>query len=122
MWEHMSPHEMDVLSRSPNAARKSLSPRNVSNRSPSTNFSVRRFSASSSPGVRQSLRRVHSNPGIIHPTLHWNAEDLVEDAISTEEETNETPAPSVEEMMIPDAPLSSPHPGGIDEVEHIFGA
>ena len=122
VWEHMSPHEMDVLSRSPNAARKSLSPRNMSSRSPSTNFSVRRFSASSSPGVRQSLRRVHSNPGIIHPTLHWNAEDLVEDAISTEEETNETPAPSVEEMMIPDAPLSSPHPGGIDEVEHIFGA
>ena len=73
-------------------------------------------------------RRVNSSPAQLHPMLHWNMEDLVEDALSTEQSEGDSPpgattvpAPG-SPLAIPASPLPSPQPGGIDEVEHIFGA
>ena len=54
--------------------------------------------------------------------MHWNMEELVEDAISTEEDPPEIPVERLEQANIPERPLASPKPGGIDEEEHIFSA
>ena len=65
---------------------------------------------------------MNSSPGTCRPLMHWNMEELVEDAISTEEDPREIPVERLEQANIPERPLASPKPGGIDEVEHIFGA
>ncbi|KAL4402224.1 Factor arrest protein 11 [Malassezia pachydermatis] len=143
-WEHLSPREMTYLSRSPRLAPSVPSP----TRSPSPAPSARRRSStvaapptsetSASTKTRRHMRnvsfsllstsspalayhrRVNSSPGMQRPPLHWSMKDLVEDAISSEQGDN-VPAPEPD-ILIPDVPLPSPKPGGIDEVEHIFGA
>lgn len=119
VWEHLSPREMRELAsaspRAPSASPKGERPaRHVS------------WSAHSDPGGMG--RRVNSSPAQLHPMLHWNMEDLVEDALSTEQSEGDSPpgattvpAPG-SPLAIPASPLPSPQPGGIDEVEHIFGA
>lgn len=62
--------------------------------------------------------RVNSSPRQ-RPALHWNTEDLIEDALSVDDQEN---AAQESLLGVPSEPLPSPKPGGIDEVEHIFGA
>lgn len=119
VWEHMSPHEMDVLSRSPRIQATVRSPSFFSSQQ---NGGTHRLPLSNSPGMKEGRNRVHSSPNGARPTMHWNVEDLVEDAISTEEEPSTAEQNSLDDVLIPQTPLASPKPGGIDEVEHIFGA
>lgn len=101
-WEHLSPREMRYLSTGERGPNGRLS------RSVSTEW------------IRSSRfdRRVNSSP-LERPVLHWNMEDLVEDAISVE---SRKPYVQEDTIDVPNEPLPSPKPGGIDEVEHIFGA
>lgn len=101
-WEHLSPREMRYLSTGERGPNGRLS------RSVSTEW------------IRSSRfdRRVNSSP-LERPLLHWNMEDLVEDAISVE---SRKPYDQEDAIDVPNEPLPSPKPGGIDEVEHIFGA
>lgn len=123
VWEHLSPHEMDVLSRSPRTSSGTIcSPRSNSALSSPKSIGSRRLSLSNPQVMKESLHRVNSSPGSFRPPVHWNMEELVEDAISTEEEPPEIQVEEVDQMNIPEVPLASPKPGGIDEVEHIFGA
>ena len=119
VWEHLSPREMQVLASSPGPP--SLSPKG--------DRLGRHVSWSAHPDSVAMNRRVNSSPAQLRPVLHWNMDDLVEDALSTEQGEGEcappldpaTAAPS-SPLVIPASPLPSPQPGGIDEVEHIFGA
>ncbi|KAI3617311.1 hypothetical protein CBS9595_003220 [Malassezia furfur] len=121
VWEHLSPREMRVLA--------SASPRAPS-ASPQGERSARHVSWSAHADPGGLGRRVNSSPAQLHPMLHWNMEDLVEDALSTEQSESDPPrahgaateAAPGSPLAIPAAPLPSPQPGGIDEVEHIFGA
>lgn len=123
VWEHLSPHEMDVLSRSPRTSSGTArSPRSISDLSSPQSIGSRRLSLSNPQVMKGNVHRVNSSPGSIRPPIHWNMEDLVEDAISTEEDPHEMPVEEIDQMNIPELPLASPKPGGIDEVEHIFGA
>lgn len=123
VWEHLSPREMDALSRSPGilpvpSSKSSTPGRHMHIRQPSWN----------TPGLPEDKRRVQSSPSAARPPLHWNMEDLVEDALSTEQDESapddqtDTARHLIPDVLIPEAPLSSPQPGGIDEIEHIFGA
>ncbi|WFD44086.1 Factor arrest protein 11 [Malassezia psittaci] len=117
LWENVSPREMQMLASSPKIP--SVSPRYDRSR---------QVSWSSQPDPVPLGRRVNSSPAQLHPKLHWNMEDLVEDALSTEQgDAKDTASPknpqeTTATPSIPDSPLPSPKPGGIDEVEHIFGA
>lgn len=123
LWEHLSPHEMDILSRSPRTNSGTLrSPHSLSTSSSPRSLHSRRLSLSNPQVIRESVHRVNSSPGTCRPLMHWNMEELVEDAISTEEDPPEIPVERLEQANIPERPLASPKPGGIDEVEHIFGA
>ncbi|PKI83962.1 Factor arrest protein 11 [Malassezia vespertilionis] len=99
-WEHMSPREMQLLL-SPSGERVHSRPSSRSN-------------------SMSHERRVNSNPAQGRPLLHWNMEDLVEDAIENSEATAARPATPLQ--PVPAAPRTPPQPGGIDEVEHLFGA
>lgn len=123
-WEHLSPREMTILSRTP------LSPHLVRRRSQGSGTSppmrLREghhrnvsLSLATAAGTTSRHRRINSTPGMEHPALHWSIRDLVQDAISSEEGDGTTEAASLPES---DEPLPTPQPGGIDEVEHIFGA
>ncbi|WFD33193.1 Factor arrest protein 11 [Malassezia cuniculi] len=102
-WEHMSPREMKILSSSALGDHSGRL-----HRSKSTEWTqTSRFD-----------RRVNSSP-LERPIMHWNMEDLVEDALAVEERDEDLPE---EVLGLPTEPLPSPKPGGIDEVEHIFGA
>lgn len=109
-WEHLSPREMRVLASSPNAS--GTSPKGARHVS---------WSHTDAAGID---RRVNSSPAQLRPILHWNMEDLVEDALTTEQGDEPAPPEAAPKspLVIPEAPLPSPQPGGIDEVEHIFGA
>ncbi|WFC99531.1 Factor arrest protein 11 [Malassezia yamatoensis] len=117
LWENVSPREMQILASSPKVP--SVSPRYDRSR---------QVSWSSQPDPVSLGRRVNSSPAQLRPKLHWNMDDLVEDALSTEQGDGKDPAnqnhseESTATLSIPDSPLPSPKPGGIDEVEHIFGA
>lgn len=117
-WEHLSPNEMRILSSSPKQSPPDRHTRHGSLIGVPPDFTLG--------------HRVNSSPSGTRPTLHWDMEDLVEDALSTEQEDasvrpqDATLSPSKHHDPtlggIPDVPLPSPRPGGIDEVEHIFGA
>lgn len=109
-WEHLSPREMRVLASSPNAS--GTSPKGG------------RHVSWSHTDTAAIDRRVNSSPAQLRPILHWNMEDLVEDALTTEQSDEPAPPEAAPKspLAIPEAPLPSPQPGGIDEVEHIFGA
>lgn len=131
-WEHLSPREMDVLSRSPGIMPVPSAKAHTLICTPGRQKHIRNVSWST-PGISESVnRRVNSSPSAMRPRLHWNMEDLVEDALSTEnsdesgpDEATASMSPSrnlIPDVLIPEEPLPSPQPGGIDEIEHIFGA
>ena len=75
---------------------------------------LRRTRSLSHSRLHKSDSGVRLSP--LQPPLHWGAEQLVEDALATEESDEAEPVQAL------DTPLPSPKPGGIDEVEHVFGA
>jgi len=131
-WEHLSPREMDVLSRSPGIMPVPSAKAHTLGGTPGRQKHIRNVSWSTPALSENERRRVNSSPSAMRPPLHWNMEDLVEDALSmehTDESVTEDAsegAPSAwnitPDVLIPEEPLPSPQPGGIDEIEHIFGA
>ncbi|WFD31581.1 Factor arrest protein 11 [Malassezia sp. CBS 17886] len=107
VWEHMSPREMQHLASASAAASQSPRP-------------DRRRRSSSGAGRLDG--RVNSSPAQMRPLLHWDMEDLVEDAITTGNADSVDGAEEAPPLLSVDMPRPSPKPGGIDEVEHIFGA
>ena len=104
-WEHLSPREMRHLSAGPLARPSSPLPEQQL---------LRRTRSLSHSRLHKSDSGVRLSP--LQPPIHWGAEQLVEDALATEESDEAEPVQAL------DTPLPSPKPGGIDEVEHVFGA
>lgn len=102
-WEHMSPREMHFLS---------------TGTIDEPSGSLRRSLSTEWGHASRFTSRVNSSPRQ-RPALHWNTEDLIEDALSVDDQEN---AAQESLLGVPSEPLPSPKPGGIDEVEHIFGA
>lgn len=131
-WEHLSPREMDVLSRSPGIMPVPSTKAHTLGGTPGRPKHIRNVSWSTPAVSDNERRRVNSSPSALRPPLHWNMEDLVEDALSMEhndESGKDNADDSVSpvwnitpDVLIPEEPLPSPQPGGIDEIEHIFGA
>ena len=131
-WEHLSPREMDVLSRSPGIMPVPSTKAHTLGGTPGRPKHIRNVSWSTPAVSDNERRRVNSSPSAMRPPLHWNMEDLVEDALSMEhndESGKDNADDSVSpvwnitpDVLIPEEPLPSPQPGGIDEIEHIFGA